>query len=139
MDIFIGTLLLGLAVGLVLIILLSTGALGLVVISEQQVGIVVRKLGGRPLKPGQLIALDGEAGYQADTLAPGWHFWYWPVLFHVLKVPMIQVPQGEIALVFAPDGAPMTPERILERVVESAHLQASRQFFQNGAAKHLQP
>ena len=104
MDIIIWTTLIGLVVALLLAIALSTGLLGLVVIGEQQVGIVVRKLGGRSLKPGQLIALNGEAGYQADTLAPGWHFWYWPVFFQVIKAPVIQVPQGEIALVVASDG-----------------------------------
>jgi len=56
-------------IGLVVLVL----GLGLVVISERQVGIIVKKFGGRSLPPGQFIALNGEAGYQADTLAPGWH------------------------------------------------------------------
>jgi hypothetical protein len=45
--------------------------LGAVLIQERQVGIVVKRFGGRSLPPGQLIALAGESGYQADTLAPG--------------------------------------------------------------------
>jgi hypothetical protein len=49
------------------------------------VGVVVKKftLGGHRLPPGQLVALNGEAGYQADTLAPGWHLgkskWQWQI------------------------------------------------------------
>ena len=44
---------------------------GAVFIRERQVGIVIKRFGSRSLPPGRLIALDGEAGYQADTLAPG--------------------------------------------------------------------
>ncbi|MFM6289958.1 MAG: flotillin family protein, partial [Dolichospermum sp.] len=52
---------------------------GLVVIGEREVGIVVRKFtfSGKVLPPNRLIALNGEAGLQADTLAPGWHWGYW--------------------------------------------------------------
>lgn len=138
MDIIIWTTLIGLVIALLLAIALSTGLLGLVVIGEQQVGIVVRKLGGRSLKPGQLVALNGEAGYQADTLAPGWHFWYWPVFYQVIKAPVIQVPQGEIALVVASDGAPMAPERILGRVVDCDNFQNARKFLTNGGEKGRQ-
>ena len=51
--------------------------LGMVLINEHTVGVVIKKFSARQLPPGQLIALDGEAGYQADTLAPGLHFGYW--------------------------------------------------------------
>jgi len=42
--------------------------LGAVLIQERQVGIVVKRFGMRGLEPGRLLALNGEAGYQADTL-----------------------------------------------------------------------
>jgi uncharacterized membrane protein YqiK len=66
----------GLAVVLALCAL-SPILLGAVLIHERQVGIVVKKFGGRSLPPGHLVALAGEAGYQADTLAPGLHFGYY--------------------------------------------------------------
>ena len=47
-----------------------------VLIREQQVGIVVKRFSSSSLPPGSLIALNGEAGYQADTLAPGLHAGY---------------------------------------------------------------
>ena len=87
--------------GLIILTLLSS----LVLIRERQVGIVIKRFSGKSLAPGRLIALDGEAGYQADTLAPGLHFGYWPWQYRVLKVPVTVVPQGEIALVLAADGA----------------------------------
>ena len=38
---------------------------GLVVIDERTVGIVIKKFSSKSLKDGALIALNGEAGYQA--------------------------------------------------------------------------
>ena len=61
------------------LLLLAAGALtalaaalifgGLHIIGEQESGLVIRRF-GPPLAPGRIIALDGEAGYQADLLAP---------------------------------------------------------------------
>ena len=56
--------------------LLAPTLTGAVLIRERQVGIVVKKFGSNSLPPGRLIALQGEAGYQADTLPPGLHFGY---------------------------------------------------------------
>jgi hypothetical protein len=71
--------------GLVIFVPLFFG--GLVVIGEREVGIVVKKftIAGKGLPAGQLIALNGEAGLQADTLAPGWHWGYWPWQYSVRK------------------------------------------------------
>ena len=46
------------------------------IISEDESGLVIKKFGAA-LPAGQLIALEGEAGYQADLLPPGWHFGLW--------------------------------------------------------------
>src|SRR5712692_8756442 len=86
---------------------LSPILLGAVFIRERQVGIVVKKFGARSLPPGHLIALAGEAGYQADTLPPGLHFGYFRWQYRVNKAPVTVVPQGEIAVVVAADGAPI--------------------------------
>src|SRR4051812_15356434 len=85
--------------------------LGMVIIRETQVGVVVKKFAGTKLAPGRLIALDGEAGYQAETLAPGFHFGYWMWQYRIFKAPATLVPQGEIALVVAADGASIPSER----------------------------
>lgn len=112
--------------------------LGIVVINERQVGVVVKKFAARALPPGQLVALHGEAGYQADTLAPGWHFGYWPWQYTVIKAPVTVIPQGEIGLVVAADGAPAPANRILGRVVECDNFQDARQFLLNGGEKGRQ-
>lgn len=111
---------------------------GMVLIRENEVGIVVKRFASRSLPPGRLIALDGEAGYQADTLAPGLHFGMWFWQYHVIKTPMVHVPQGEIALVVAADGAAIPSDRILGKVVVSDNFQDARQFLIRGGEKGRQ-
>ena len=112
--------------------------LGAVLIQERQVGVVVKRFGGRGLAPGRLIALGGEAGYQADTLAPGLHFGYWRWQYRIIKEPVTVVPQGEIALVLAADGAAIPAERILGKIVDCDNFQDARKFLANGGEKGRQ-
>jgi len=121
-----------------LLVLLAGPLLGLVVVREQEVGIVAKRFARRSLPPGRLIALNGEAGPQADALSPGYYLFYWPWKYRVTKVPVTVVPQGEIALVVATDGAPIPSGRILARVVECDRFQDARRFLQNGGEKGRQ-
>lgn len=125
-------------------ILLGAGAVlasplvGLVIIREDQVGVVIKKFALRSLPAGQFIALNGEAGYQADTLPPGWRFGYWFWQFSVVKSHVVVVPQGEIALVVAAAGAPIPAERILGKVVACENFQDARRFLLGGGEKGRQ-
>jgi uncharacterized membrane protein YqiK len=112
--------------------------LGIVLIRERQVGVVVKRFGSRSLAPGHFIALEGESGYQADTLAPGLHFGYWPWQYRIQKAPVTMVPQGEIALVLAADGESIPSGRILGKVVDSDNFQDARRFLANGGEKGRQ-
>src|SRR4051794_37513449 len=85
---------------------------GVWVIREYESGLVVKKF-GKPLPPGRLIAQNGEAGYQADLLPPGWHFGLWRWKYRIDRVAMLTVRPGEIALVVAADGDAIPSERIL--------------------------
>src|SRR5438445_7016744 len=109
-----------------------------VLIRERQVGIVVKRFAAKSLAPGRLIALAGEAGLQADALAPGLHFGYWPWQYRMVKVPVTVVPQGEIALALAADGQPIPNGRILGKVVECDSFQDARKFLTNGGEKGRQ-
>lgn len=113
---------------------------GLVVIGEREVGIVVKKftIGRKGLPAGRLIALNGEAGLQADTLAPGWHWGYSPWQFAVKKEAVIVIPQAEIALIVAADGASIPPERILGKIVDCDNYQDARKFLTHGGEKGRQ-
>jgi uncharacterized membrane protein YqiK len=109
-----------------------------VFIHERQVGIVIKKFGSLSLPPGRLIAVGGEAGYQAETLAPGLHFGLFRWQYRIIKAPVTVVPQGEIALVVAADGASIPSERILGKVVECDNYQDARKFLVNGGEKGRQ-
>ena len=111
---------------------------GAVMIHEREVGIVVKRWATGELPPGRLIALNGEAGYQADTLPPGLHLWYFPFKYRIIKAPVTIVPQGEIALIMAADGASMPSGRILGRVVDCDNFQDARKFLVNGGEKGRQ-
>jgi uncharacterized membrane protein YqiK len=111
---------------------------GFVLIREQQVGVMVKRFAAKSLPPGRLIALAEEAGFQADTLAPGLHFGYWPWQYRILKMPVTVVPQGEIALVLAVDGDSIPAGRILGKMVECDNFQNARKFLANGGEKGRQ-
>ncbi|MGL5065551.1 MAG: SPFH domain-containing protein [Microcoleus sp.] len=128
------------AIGGILLIGIPLFFGGLVVIGDREVGIVSKKfsLGKKSLPAGDLIALNGEAGYQADTLPPGWHWGYWPIQYSVRKESLTVVPQGEIALIIAAGGASIPPQRILGKITECDNFQDARKFLKSGGEKGRQ-
>jgi uncharacterized membrane protein YqiK len=115
----------GLAVAALLVILVLTSTR---VIREDESGLVIKRY-GPSLPSGRIIALDGEAGYQARLLSPGWHFGYWLWRYKVERVPMIVIQPGEIALVVAADGEAIPSERVLARAVACDHYQDAEAFL----------
>jgi len=94
--------LIGIAVLMILI-----GALmfvSVVNIGGNEVGIIEKKFGGGKLPPGNILATQGENGIQAQTLEPGWHFFYWPWQYDIEKVKVTIIKNGFVGLVTASDG-----------------------------------
>lgn len=104
-------------------------------IPNNRVG-VVEKLWSRTgsVAEGCLIALDGEAGYQADLLRGGLHFGFWKGQYRIHTVPLVTVPQGKIGYVYARDGQPLPAGQTLGRVVTCNYFQDARQFLVGGIA-----
>jgi uncharacterized membrane protein YqiK len=125
------------AVGMIAVAAIVVLRLGLRVIGENEAGLLVRRY-GIPLAQGRLIALEGEAGYQATMLPPGMHFPVWRWHYKVLGVPLTVVRPGEIALVVAKDGASIPPGRILGRVVACDDFQDAAAFLRNGGERGRQ-
>jgi len=111
--------------------------LGVVVIDENEAGLVIKKYGAA-LPPGRIIALDGEAGFQARLLSPGFHFGLWPWQYKVQKVPLVVIPSGEIGLVVAADGAAVPAERLLGRAVPCDDFQDAEAFLRRGGERGRQ-
>ena len=106
---------------------------GIVMISKNTIGIVNKKfalLGKTKLPDGTLIALNKEAGIQADTLAPGVHFWLWPWQYEINMQSFITVPVGKIGIVHARDGKSISGGRVLAKHVECDSFQNARRFLE---------
>lgn len=79
-------------------------------VHEDQVGVITRNFGWSALPPGKIIATNWEKGPQAHVLPPGWHPWYWPFVYDVQNVPLVEIPAGQIGLITAADGRPLPEE-----------------------------
>lgn len=111
---------------------------GLISVGESEVGIITKKFSSKNLAPGKLTALNGEAGLQADTLAPGWHFGFFPWQYSVKKEPVVTIPQDEIGLIVANDGTQIPANRILGKRLDCDRFQDARAFLLNGGEKGRQ-
>ncbi len=92
-------------------------------VGANEIGIVKKNALGEPLSGGQIIAAEGEMGIQADVLSPGWHFWYWPVIYDVNTVPLIEIKEGQIGLVEARDGEPLDKGQLFAPEVAPAEFE----------------
>jgi uncharacterized membrane protein YqiK len=112
---------------------------GTVIVSKDQIGIVNKKwvLVGkhRTLPDGAIVALYGEAGLQADTLAPGIHFGLWAWQYAVTLAPFTTIDKGQIGIVEARDGKPLSSGRVLAGAVECNSFQDTRAFLANGGER----
>ncbi len=91
----------------ILAVLVVLAASSVTYISGDEVGIVEKKFGGGQLKEGRILAANGENGIQAQTLAPGWHMFYWSFWKKVTKVPVVEIGQGYVGLIKTADGIPL--------------------------------
>jgi uncharacterized membrane protein YqiK len=117
------------AVGLLVLILLLSW-LTVRYIPNTTVGVVEKLWSGAgSLSEGSIIALNGEAGYQADLLRGGVHFGLWRWQYRIHKVGLVTIPQGKIGYVYARDGEPLQPSQTLARVVPCNNFQDARAFL----------
>ena len=114
---------------------------GLVIVPEDRIGLVTKKFvlfGQQELPEGRIIATKGEAGFQAQTLAPGVYFWKWIWQYSISFQPFIVIPTGKIGLVLAKDGTELETGRILGRRVDCDSYQDAEAFLANGGRKGRQ-
>lgn len=122
-------------IGVILVFLFIIWILGFRIIDNDKVGIVEKWWSGKGSLNEQIIALNGEAGYQPELLRGGIHF-RTPLIYKIHVVPLVTIPQGKIAYVFARDGKPLNPTQTLGKVIlESNNFQDVRAFLNNGGQK----
>jgi Uncharacterized protein conserved in bacteria len=109
--------------------------LGLRIINSNEVGVIEKWWSFKGSLKNSIIALNGEAGYSPDLLRGGVHF-KTVLMYKIHKYPLLTIPQGQIAYVFARDGKPLTPIQTLGKVVtEAINFQDVRGFLQNGGQR----
>ena len=114
----------------VFILLLLAWRLSVCVIPNDKVGVVEKLWSPKgSISDGRIIALNGEAGYQADLLRGGLHFGYWRWQYRIHIAPLVTVPQGQIGYVYARDGDPLPPSQTLGRVIECNNFQDAHTFL----------
>jgi uncharacterized membrane protein YqiK len=116
--------------------------LGIVIVPENRIGLVTKKFvlfgANKAIPSGRIIALNGEAGFQAQTLAPGIYFWKWIWQYEITLQPFVVIPDGAMGLVMSKDGAELTAGAVLARRVECSMFQDAEIFLRNGGQKGRQ-
>ncbi|AIN73943.1 Uncharacterized membrane protein YqiK, contains Band7/PHB/SPFH domain [Flavobacterium psychrophilum DSM 3660] len=115
---------------------------GMVIVPEDKIGLVTKKFvlfgADKSLPDSRIIATKGEAGFQAQTLAPGlyWGMWIWQ--YSVDMISFTIIPEGKIGLILSKDGKEIPTGRILARKVPSDNFQDAKSFLDNGGQKGRQ-
>jgi uncharacterized membrane protein YqiK len=136
----------GLIIGIPLFILLFYKFIlrvffGVVIVPEDKIGLVTKKFvlfGKQELPEGRIVATEGEAGFQAQTLPPGIYFAKWIWQYEITFQSFTVIPTGQLGLVLAKDGAELETGSILGRKVECDSFQNAESFLKNGGRKGRQ-
>jgi len=127
----------------VIIVVLIVAAVGFVgvksatYVGPTEIGLPIKRFGAK-LGDGGVIAFNGEAGYQAELLMPGWRFRLWPV-FRIEKYSWVQVPAGGIGVVIAQVGKPLPiGAKSAEYKEVFGDFRDIRSFLENGGEKGVQ-
>jgi hypothetical protein len=107
-------------------------------IGPTEVGLVIKRFSFKKLTDENPIAFNGEAGYQAYLLMPGFRFKFW-VLYSVQKFPWVQIPANEIGVVIAQVGQPLpTGAKSAVYKKEFGDFTRLREFVSGGGQKGVQ-
>ena len=115
---------------------------GMVIVPEDKIGLVTKKFvlfgAYKSLPDGRIIATKGEAGFQAKALVPGMYFgkWFWQ--YGVTMERFTIIPEGQIGLIMARDGAEIPTGNILAHQVDCDNFQDAEAFLNNGGQKGRQ-
>ena len=115
---------------------------GMIIIPEDKIGLVTKKFvlfgANKSLPDGKIIALNGEPGFQADTLAPGLYWGYWIWQYEIEQAGLTIIPKGKIGLISAKDGSQLPKGSILAHHVDCDDYQNARTFLVSGGQRGKQ-
>ncbi|MBN1900595.1 hypothetical protein JW926_04630 [Candidatus Sumerlaeota bacterium] len=108
------------------------------IIGPTEVGLIIKRFSSKKLPKDNPIAFNGEAGYQAELLMPGWHFRFW-IIYKVEKHPWIQISADRIGVVVAQVGEPLpagAKSAIYKK--EFGNYSSLQTFLEKGGQKGVQ-
>ncbi len=107
----------------------------IVIVGGTQIAVLERRLFGKHMPQGRVVAMADEVGVQARLLGPGLHV-LTPFIYRVTKSNMITIGETEVGLVESIDGKPVDPGHIFAREVPQHNLfQDGEAFLRNGGQK----
>jgi len=130
MDMNLLTTLIVIVVIIVVLLLLP----GLRLITDYEVGILTKRMFGRKMPQGQVVARMGQIGVQADTLMPGL-YWRIPIIWKIQKTQVTEILPTEVGIVESIDGKAIPKGRLLGDDIDCNHFQDARMFLDNGGMK----
>src|SRR5262249_26061469 len=107
------------------------------IVGANESGLVIKRF-GPPLASGRIVALNGEAGYQARMLPPGWHFFLWRGGYPRPQGPAPALRPRALPPGVGGYGAAMPSERVLGKAVACTHFQDAEAFLTNGGERGRQ-
>lgn len=144
-EIFLQHIALGVFLGALVILVVACliaprtmmALVGIILVPQNAVAIVNKKFtfGGARLPDGRLVALNGEAGIQADTLPPGMYFGYWRWQYEITLQPFIGIKSDQVGIVEARDGQAIPVGRVLAASVACDSFQDARSFLSKGGQR----
>lgn len=112
---------------------------GVIIVPDNMIGLMTKKfvLWGRykNLPAGKIVALNGEAGDQVDTLASGVHYGLWPWQYLVRNEELTIIPEGYVGVVESRDGGPLDNGNIIGMHVDCDMFQDARAFLEGGGQR----
>lgn len=105
-------------------------ATSFVIVDQDKVGHLKLIYGASKLPPGHIIAMNGEAGPQAEILGPGFNFKpLLNILYEVEQLPVTEIPEGHYGYLVARDGLPLRSDQFLadawreeQRMLDASHF-----------------
>jgi uncharacterized membrane protein YqiK len=126
-------------VGVIVTLFVIPWLLGVRYIPHNKVGIVEKFWSHKgSLTEGRIVALQGEAGYQADLLRGGLHAGFFPWQYRIHKEPLVMIAESKIGYIYARDGGPLPPTQTLARIVDCNYFQDAQAFLNGGGQRGRQ-
>ncbi len=120
-------------------ILVVLAIVGVRYIPHRRVGILEKLWSpSGSLTQGRILALKGEAGYQARVLRGGLYIGYPFWMYRVHEEPLVTIAEGRIGYVYARDGLPLGQSQTLGAVADCNGFQDPVAFLTSGGQRGRQ-